>query len=109
MSLVVTAESLPLATDAEGVVRIAGTRVTLDTVVSAFLDGATPEAIAEQYPAVSLGDAYTALGYCLRHRQEVTSYLQARQQQARQVRQEAEERWDPAGIRARLSARRGQG
>jgi hypothetical protein len=34
-------ESVPLAMDADGVVRVARTRVTLETLVAAFQDGAT--------------------------------------------------------------------
>jgi hypothetical protein len=41
-----TIERVPLHTDADGVVRVAGTRVTLDTVVGAFEAGATAEEIA---------------------------------------------------------------
>ena len=50
MSLTLTAPALPLATDADGVIRVAGTRVTLDTVWSAFESGASAEEIVEQYP-----------------------------------------------------------
>ena len=37
------AETVPLRTDDEGVVRIGKTRITLDVVISAFHQGATPE------------------------------------------------------------------
>ena len=39
---------LPLTVDEGGVVRVGKTRVTLDTLVAAFFDGATPEEIAQQ-------------------------------------------------------------
>ena len=42
-----TIESVPIHTDADGVVRVAGTRVTLDTIVAAFDAGAAAEEIAE--------------------------------------------------------------
>jgi uncharacterized protein (DUF433 family) len=109
MSLVVAAESAPLKTDADGVVRVGGTRVTLDTVVAAFHEGATAEAIAEQYPSLQLADIYATIGYYLRHRPEVDTYLHRREQQAAQVRQENESRFNPIGVRARLLARRAQG
>lgn len=54
MPLVLTVDPIPLITDANGVVRIQGTRVTLDTVVTAFLEGATAEEILEQYPSLQL-------------------------------------------------------
>lgn len=106
MSLVVTAEPMPLFTDSDGVVRIGGTRVTLDTVVAAYREGATAETIAEQYPSLSLANVYTAVGYYLRHQAEVDAYLQKRQHQAAQVRQENETRFPAPGVRERLLARR---
>jgi uncharacterized protein (DUF433 family) len=106
MSFVVPAEPMPLFTDADGVVRISGTRVTLDTIVAAYREGATAETIAEQYPSLSLANVYTALGYYLRHQAEVDANLQKRQHQAAQVRQENETRFAPLGVRERLLARR---
>jgi uncharacterized protein (DUF433 family) len=106
MSIAVAAEPIPLSTDADGVVRVGGTRVSLDTLVVAFRQGATAEAIAEQYPSLRLADVYTALGYYLRHQAEVDAYLEKRRQDAAQVRQENETRFNPIGVRERLLARR---
>jgi uncharacterized protein (DUF433 family) len=108
MLLVPNADSIPLTTDARGVVRISKTRVTLDTVVTAFLEGATAEEIKEQYPSLQLSDIYSAIGYYLRHQAEVDVYLRERQQLASEVRQEAERRFHPIGVRDRLLARRNQ-
>jgi uncharacterized protein (DUF433 family) len=106
MSPVVATEFLPVVTDADGVMRIGSTRVTLDTLVAAFREGATAEAIAQQYPSLSLADVYTAIGYYLRHQGEVDAYLQRRDHEAAQVRQENEKRFTPVGVRDRLLARR---
>lgn len=105
MTLAISIESTPLATDAQGVVRVANTRVTLDTITIAFLEGCTPEEIAEQYPALQLSDIYLVIGYYLRHRDEVQSYLAERQRQASTVRQNVEQRFNAIGIRDRLMAR----
>jgi uncharacterized protein (DUF433 family) len=109
MSLLVTADPIPLASDADGVVRIGSTRVTLDTVVAAFRDGMTPEGIVEQYPSLRLAQVYSVIGYVLDHSEEVEAYLRGRQQLAEQVRRENEARFDPTGVRDRLLARRRQG
>jgi uncharacterized protein (DUF433 family) len=109
MSLLVTADPIPLASDAEGVVRIGSTRVTLDTVVAAYREGMTPEGIVEQYPSLRLAQVYSVLGYVLDHAEEVEAYLRGRQQLAEQVRRENEARFDPTGVRDRLLARRRQG
>ncbi|NJR62169.1 MAG: DUF433 domain-containing protein [Cyanobacteria bacterium CRU_2_1] len=108
MPFVLAADLIPLVTDAHGVVRVDKTRVTLDTVVVAFLEGATAEEIANQYPSLQLADIYSVIGYYLRHKTEVDAYLLERQNRADEVRQEAEKRFNPIGIRDRLLARRNQ-
>jgi uncharacterized protein (DUF433 family) len=99
-------ESVPLTTDALGVVRVAGTRVTLDTVVETFLDGATAEAIQEQYPSLDLSDIYAVISYYLRHQREIDDYLQVRQAASAAKRESAEQQFSPIGVRDRLLARR---
>ncbi len=108
MVLALTADPIQLTIDANGVVRISKTRVTLDTVVMAFLEGATAEEIVEQYPSLQLSEVYSVIGYYLRHKAEIDSYLLERQQRALEVRQEAEKRFNPVGVRDRLLARRSQ-
>jgi uncharacterized protein (DUF433 family) len=108
MTLAIALEPAPIEADAHGVVRVAKTRVTLDTVVAAFLEGCTPEEIAEQYPSLQLPDIYLVIGYYLRHQNEVHAYLTERQHQTDAIRQEAEQRFNPVGIRDRLLARRNQ-
>jgi uncharacterized protein (DUF433 family) len=97
---------LPLRIDDDGVVRVSRTRVTLDTIVQAFAEGATAEEIAQQYPAVPLADIYSVIGYYLRRQVEVDAYLRARHQQAEQIRQHYEALHNSAGIRERLLNRR---
>src|SRR5205814_2578410 len=102
-------QKAPLREDADGVWRIAGTRVTLDTVVTAFEDGATAEEIAQQYPTLALADVYAVIGYYLRRREEVEAYLNERNERRSQVRRENESRFDPKGVRERLMGRRAKG
>jgi hypothetical protein len=83
--------------------------VTLDTIVEAFLEGATAEEIAQQYPSLDLADVYAAIAYYLKHRADMDTYLQHRQNQADKVRRQNESRFDPHGVRARLMARRPHG
>ncbi len=61
MTLSIAAEPVPLNAGEDGVIRVAGTRVTLDTVVTAFQQGATPEEIVQQYDSLDLKIAATAL------------------------------------------------
>jgi uncharacterized protein (DUF433 family) len=106
MSLVIVDTPVPLKTDSDGVVRVGNTRVTLDTVIGTFKEGATAEEIVSQYPSLSLADVYAVIGYYLQHQADVEAYLSQHRQTADQVRQENEARFNQQGIRERLLARR---
>lgn len=106
MSLSITAPPLPLRVGDDGTVRVAGTRVTLDSLIAAFQAGATPEEIAAQYPSLDLADVYAVIGYYLRSRPEVDAYLREQRQRTAAIRQEMEARFDPSGVRDRLLTRR---
>jgi uncharacterized protein (DUF433 family) len=108
MSLPIEPEKSPLTTLPDGTVRVAETRVTLDTIIHRFKAGATPEAIALSYPAVKLSDVYAVITYYLRHQKEVDAYLSERSKDAEKIQQEIEQQFDPSGIRERLLARRDQ-
>lgn len=107
MTFVIETQPIPLTLDADGVVRVSGTRVTLATIIYAFLDGATAEEIAQQYPSLSLPDIYSVIGYYLNQSAEVNKYLQRREKFAAKVKKQNESRFDPNGVRDRLLARRG--
>lgn len=106
MSIPAVAEPLPLEMDPQGVVRVGGTRVTLDTVVAAFDQGATAEEIQQRYPSLQLADIYATISYYLHQREWVASYLEKREQKAAEVRAEIEARFDTTELRKRLLARR---
>ena len=106
MLIMPVTETIPLAIDATGVIRVGGTRVTLDTIILAFLEGNLAEEIQEQYPSLQLADIYSVLGYYLRHRSEVDSYLRSRSDLAVTVQQRIEATDSPVGLRDRLLARR---
>lgn len=105
MAISFATEIIPLVTDSEGVIRVGNTRVTLDTLLGAFSDGATAEEIVQQYPSLKLADVYQVIGYYLRHPTEVDTYLQKRKAQGETIRRQNETRFDPQGVRSRLLAR----
>jgi uncharacterized protein (DUF433 family) len=109
MSDLPATETIPIEICPDGVARVSGTRVTLDTLIAAFSEGATAEEIAQQYPSVPLADVYSVLGYYLRRPSEIQSYLDRRRAEAERVRRENESRNDPAGVRQRLMARTDSG
>ena len=55
---------------------VAGTRVSLDSVIFAFLDGLSPETIVtECFPVLTLEQVYGVITYYLSHRAELDDYL----------------------------------
>jgi uncharacterized protein (DUF433 family) len=73
----------------EGAYRISGTRVSLDSLVYAFLRGAAPESIAQSFPALSLEEVYGAIAYYLAHQIEIDAYLQEGEREFEALRQQA--------------------
>ena len=101
----ITQEAAPLTTDPTGVVRVRGTRVTLDTVVYAFREGASAEEIVSRYPSLNLPDVYAVIAYDLHHQGVVDQYLVEREREAEEVRQCNQARFPSGGVRERLLAR----
>jgi uncharacterized protein (DUF433 family) len=54
---------------------VSGTRVSLDSVVYAFLRGAAPEGIAQSYPLLSLEEVYGAIAFYLANQTEIDAML----------------------------------
>jgi uncharacterized protein (DUF433 family) len=106
VTLTIDSLPVPLRMDADGVARVGKTRVTLDTVVGAFNDGGTPEAIAEQYDALTLAEVYAVITYYLRRKSEVDAYIAQREAKAARVHAKNERKYPSEGIRERLLARR---
>lgn len=75
-------------TQVEGAYRISGTRVSLDSVVYAWLNGLSPESIVDSYSALTLEQVYGALAYYLAHHEEVDEYLRQGEAAFEAVRQQ---------------------
>lgn len=90
MTLTIEPEAPPLRADESGTVRVGKTRITLDAVVQAFRDGATPEQIVQDFDTLDLGEVYGTIGYYLRHREEVDAYLAGREREADDLRRKVE-------------------
>ncbi len=106
MSTVPITAAVPLVTDPHGSIRVRGTRVTLDAIITAFHCGATAEEIAQKFPAIALADIYQVIAHYLNHASELNAYLTRRHAEAATLRHDVEIQTDPVGIRARLLARR---
>ena len=60
----------------EGVYRVGDTRVSLDSIAYAFLEGHTAESIQQSFPILTLEQVYGAITYYLAHREGIDTYLQ---------------------------------
>ena len=69
---------------------VAGTRVSLDSVVYAFLRGESPEGIAESFPALSLEQIFGSLAYYSANREVLDEYLRAGRKEFEALRQESQ-------------------
>ncbi|HEY0459215.1 MAG TPA: DUF433 domain-containing protein [Pyrinomonadaceae bacterium] len=106
MGVVISTSEVKLTETEAGVLRVGNSRVSLDTVVIAFNQGATPEQIVEDYDSLELGEVYAVISYYLQNRETVENYLAERKIQRAELRYEIESRTNPQNIRERLLARR---
>jgi uncharacterized protein (DUF433 family) len=92
-------------------VAIAGTRVSVDSVVHAFWRGSTPEQIVQDYEALSLAQVYGVIHYYLTHRAEVDAYLKKQDRLDKKLRRELRSAHAPflADLRQRIGRRRRRG
>ena len=105
MTDAIITEVIPIYTDSAGRMRVSGTRVLLDLVVHAYHQGETPEHIIQMYTTLTLDKVYLALGYYLRHREEVDAYIARMDAEGERIRQEWEAQNPPSLTRAELEAR----
>ena len=55
--------------------RVAGTRVSLDSIVYCFWNGESPESIVQSFPVLTLEQVYGAIAYYLDHQDEIDKYI----------------------------------
>lgn len=54
---------------------IAGTRISLDSVVYTFRNGLSPESIVQSFPLLTLEQVYGAIAFYLANRDQIDAYL----------------------------------
>ena len=110
MSKVETTMTVPLTTTEFGTIRVGNSRVSLDSVVYHYEQGATAERIAESFPSLDLAEIYAVIAYFLANRESVQEYLRRQEAEADALQKEIES--DPKQQRAtnqlreRIRARR---
>jgi uncharacterized protein (DUF433 family) len=68
---------------------IKGSRVSLDSVVYAFLRGESPEGIADSFPVLGLEQIFGALAFYIANRETVDLYLAEGRREFETLRQRA--------------------
>ena len=90
MSKVETTMTVPLTITEFGTLRVGRSRVSLDSVVYHYEQGATAERIAESFPSLDLADIYAVIAYYLANRESVEEYLRRQEAEADALQQQIE-------------------
>ena len=91
----------------EGTYGISGTRVSLDSIVYAYLRGVSAETIQRSFPSLTLEQVHGSLAFYLSHKLEVDQYLAAGESEFEKLNQVSRERhadWYAQLRRARKEA-----
>jgi len=65
----------PYVEDRNGGLYVAGTGVSLDSVVIRFQQGASPEKIVQSFPTLKLSQVYGVIAYYLEHETTINEYI----------------------------------
>src|SRR6266851_737074 len=79
---------------------VAGTRISLDSIVHAFRRGESPETICQNFELLRLEEVYGAVAYYLANQTEIDAYLIRQGEKWAEGRRKAEPL--PASLRERL-------
>jgi len=84
---------------------VAGTRVSLDSLVYGFREGHTAESLAQSFPVLTLEQVYGAIAYYLANREVIDAYLHQQEADFAQLAQDLRRR-DPMFYQKLADARR---
>ena len=65
----------PYLEERNGGLYVAGTRVSLDSVVIRFQEGASPERIVQSFPTLKLSQVYGVIAYYLENEEMIKEYI----------------------------------
>ena len=85
---------------------VAGTRVSLDSIVRCFNEGLSPEAILGEFESLSLSQIYGAIAFYLDNQPEIDAYRVRQRQRSCETRNAAEPL--PEGLLGRIEEARAQ-
>src|SRR5690349_17950688 len=79
---------------------VAGTRISLDSIVHAFRRGESPETICQNFELLSLEEVYGAIAYYLANQPDIDAYLLRQSERWIEEKRHAEPL--PSNLRERL-------
>jgi uncharacterized protein (DUF433 family) len=88
----------------EGGYYVAGTRVSLDSVVESFKEGLSPETIAQEFEALSLAQVFGSIAFYLENQPQIDAYRVRQEKRFEAIREAAAPL--PGDLRKRLNAAR---
>jgi uncharacterized protein (DUF433 family) len=97
--------SKPYVEQRDGGYWVAGTRVSLDSIVYAFWAGQTAESIAQAFPVLTLEEVYGAIAFYLANQPAIDAYLEQAKADFEAMRQASREA-DPMFYQKLAAARR---
>lgn len=83
---------------------VAGTRISLDSIVQCFNEGLSPESILEEFETLTLAQVYGAIAFYLENQAAIDVYRLRQEQRFRAMRQAAAPL--PEELRQRIDASR---
>ncbi len=99
-ALLVTGMAKEYIESRDGNYYVAGTRISLDSIVGAFRRGESPESICQSFELLSLEEVYGAIAYYLANQGEINKYLARQSQKWAEGKRNAEPL--PTDLRERL-------
>ena len=101
-------QDVPLTQDANGIILVKGSRVTLDTLIARYQVGDTVEEIHEGYPSVSVEQIQKIISWYLTHQNEVDEYVSKEEEEAQIIRREIESQPANIALREKLMRRKAE-
>lgn len=103
------AQPPPLRELENGVIRIEGTRVSLDTVIAYFNQGYAVEDIVRSFDTLKLRDVYAVIAYYLDNKEAVDAYMKRQEEKGEEIRRKFEALSPPGhSLQAKLAARKAE-
>ena len=82
---------------------VSGSRISLATIIHAFRNGDSPETIQRDFPSLTLGQVYGAIGYYLTNEAQSAAYLEDEARLWREIDAKAEAQNLPVQAKLRLA------